>query len=140
MTLVVQHMMSDAHIHFYKILQFLQDLISIHNAENWLGMDDDLGGPMSTSNVQPSTASPPQNKALGLAGNSNLEKTIQANLSNKLRSDTPDSAIVTDFNHHRMRSVDSPSSSSPTSTASNASINGDHGTFRYSSGQLSKCS
>jgi len=106
--------------------QLIQDLISIHNAENWLGMDDDLGGPMSTSNVQPSTASPPQNKALGLAGNSNLEKTIQANLSNKLRSDTPDSAIVTDFNHHRMRSVDSPSSSSPTSTASNASINGDH--------------
>ena len=122
----------------YKILQFLQDLISIHNAENWLGMDDDLGGPMSTSNVQPSTASPPQNKALGLAGNSNP---IQANLSNKLRSDTPDSAIVTDFNHHRMRSVDSPSSSSPTSTASNASINGDHGKFKYSSlniGQLSK--
>ena len=96
----------------------LQDLISIHNAENWLGMDDDLGGPMSTSNsVQPS------NKSVQEKTSPNVSAGI---ISNKLRSDTPDSAIGgSDFNQFRAAS-NSPSSSSPASTASS---NGDQGKY-----------
>ena len=87
--------------------QLIQDLISIHNAENWLGMEDDLGGPMSTSNgVQPSNA-------------------ISPGKTSKLRSDTPDSAIVTDLPPHHSGlprcSSNSPSSSSPSSSGSSGS-------------------
>ena len=64
--------------------QLIQDLISIHNAENWLGMDDDLGGPISNS----------------------ASSTTKAD--NKLnRSDTPDSASA-----ELTSAADSPSSSS----------------------------
>ena len=100
----------------------LQDLISIHNAENWLGMDDDLGGPMSTSNsVQPSNIA--SNKIVQEKTSPNVSAGI---ISNKLRSDTPDSAIGgSDFNQFRAAS-NSPSSSSPASTASS---NGDQGKY-----------
>ena len=85
-------------------------------------MDDDLGGPMSTSNsVQPSN----------IASNKIVQEKISPNvsagiISNKLRSDTPDSAIGgSDFNQFRAAS-NSPSSSSPASTASS---NGDQGKY-----------
>merc|ERR1719458_1612317 len=68
--------------------KLIEDLISIHNAENWLGMDDDLGGPMSTSNsVQPSNIA--SNKIVQEKTSPNVSAGI---ISNKLRSDTPDSA------------------------------------------------
>ena len=54
--------------------QLIQDLISIHNAENWLGMDDDLGGPMA-STIQPSVS--PKEKKTAV-----------------IRSETPDSAVT----------------------------------------------
>jgi len=100
--------------------KLIEDLISIHNAENWLGMDDDLGGPMSTSNsVQPSNIA--SNKIVQEKTSPNVSAGI---ISNKLRSDTPDSAIGgSDFNQFRAAS-NSPSSSSPASTASS---NGDQG-------------
>ena len=95
--------------------QLIQDLISIHNAENWLGMDDDLPGGVASGggdrgfgpspmSIQPSVS--PKDK-----------KNSHNNSGSGMRSDTPDSA-VTDL-HSIPTSTDSPSSSSP------ASCNGD---------------
>jgi hypothetical protein len=78
--------------------QLIQDLISIHNAENWLGMDDDSpGGGLGPApvSIQPSVS--PKDDA------------------KKQRSDTPDSAVDL---VSLPTSADSPSSSSPASMAS----------------------
>ena len=70
--------------------QLIADLIAIHNAENWLGMDDNVGGGggdggggLMALPPPPSSAGVKENKVPGTAGAS----------TDKPRSDTPDSAV-----------------------------------------------
>ena len=104
--------------------QLIQDLISIHNAENWLGMDDNLpaggggepprgfrhvasaGTTVGGNVVQPVSGSPKDKQQ-------QQNNTKNNNMVHQQRSDTPDSA-VTDL-HSIPTSTDSPSSSSPVS-------------------------
>ena len=105
--------------------QLIQDLISIHNAENWLGMDDNLpaggggepprgfrhvasaGTTVGGNVVQPVSGSPKDKQQ------QQQNNTKNNNMVHQQRSDTPDSA-VTDL-HSIPTSTDSPSSSSPVS-------------------------
>ena len=122
--------------------QLIQDLISIHNAENWLGMDDNLpaggggepprgfrhvasaGTTVGGNVVQPVSGSPKDKQQNNTKNN---------NMVHQQRSDTPDSA-VTDL-HSIPTSTDSPSSSSP------VSCNGDnsHGLLLDNVGTSIKC-
>ena len=104
--------------------QLIQDLISIHNAENWLGMDDNLpaggGGepPRGFRHVASAGTTVDGNVVQPVSGSPKDKQQQQNNTKNnnmvhQQRSDTPDSA-VTDL-HSIPTSTDSPSSSSPVS-------------------------
>ena len=69
--------------------QLIQDLISIHNAENWLGMDDDdsSGGGLGPALRPPSGSSPPKDPTSG----SGTQRAPPS--GKKPRADTPDSAV-----------------------------------------------
>ena len=102
--------------------QLIQDLIAIHNAENWLGLDEEGGGvgggicdsmliprlpapPMSMSmTMTMPTSTSPKSSDISTMTTSQRMKTVTG------RSETPDSAVDV-----HSSSADSPSSSSSAS-------------------------